>query len=327
MTDTIVRNSELSLFRKCRQAWAWAYIDGYRSTRRKPALEFGDLIHQTFELYYPPGRKRGGDILELWEHVWAENDVEDFPVLKVKDDEPVMASELGPAMLTGYILKYGQDSNFEIIAPEMDFQVDVVRADGKVMGIFVGTMDAVIRDRKTKKIGLFEHKTGASLENFGAPLIMDEQAGTYWTFGPVWLKHVGVLAEGEDLDFILYNRLRKAMPDHRPTNEAGEALNQNGTVSKRQPTPMYKREYTFRGTGDRASLQQRVIDQMREISLVKRGKLPIYKNPGDACNFCEFREMCEVHEVQSDWEAVADATMTRWDPYEAHRGNTGASDA
>ena len=80
--------------------------------------------------------------------------------------------------------------------------VDVFH-DGEYICTYTGTVDAVVRDLHTGKIGLFEHKTGATLEPFGAPMIMDEQAGAYWTFGAMFLAANGVIGSPSDLDFVL----------------------------------------------------------------------------------------------------------------------------
>ena len=325
MSDILVtRNSELSTYRECRQEWQWAYLDRLSIRKPKSALLFGNMIHDVLERFYIPGIKRGGKPPQLWQDVWAEYEADGGEDWEIGQHS---AYELGYVMCLEYWKEYGLDKKFKIIAPEQTFQVDIHHYEtGEFLGVFTGTMDAVVLNRDTGKKGLFEHKTGATLDPFGAPLQMDEQAGTYWTLGPIYLKHTGVLAEDDDLDFVLYNRLRKAMPDQRERNEEGHYLNKNGTVSKNQPPPLFKREYTWRTQEDRQSLYRRICDQMVEMQMVKEGGLSVYKNPGKHCGFCQFRDMCEVHEIQSDWESVRDATMTVWDPYGDHSDHIGETE-
>jgi len=315
---TLIRNSELSTYRQCRQKWEWAYLDGLKPLRNRPALAFGSLCHDVMERFYPPGIRRGGKPHELWEQVWAEyleGGGEDF---RAAGD--IMASELGYEMMKNYWDEYGKDDQFKIIQPEQAFQIDIHDPEtGRYICTFTGQMDAVVENRSTKKRGLFEHKTGASLDPFGAPLIMDEQAGTYWTLGAQYLVAKGLIKG--DLDFVLYNRLRKAMKDQRPQDAAGHYLNKNGTVSKQQPPPLFKREYTVRTQEDRQSVFERIIMQAKEMEMVRNGELGVYKNPDKHCGYCEFRDMCEVHEVKSDWQAVRKNTMGRWDPYESHNND------
>ena len=55
---------------------------------------------------------------------------------------------------------------------------------------------------------------------------------------------------------------------------------------------------------------------------MRQGTLDIIKHPGTLhnphCNWCEFRDMCELHEAQQDYEAFAKAAYTTYDPYEQH---------
>lgn len=321
-----IRNSELSTWRECRQKWDWGWNQALRKKDGSAAaLTFGSLIHATLELFYKKGKRRGGHPATLWKRVWKEflaDGGEDFIVVKTTSTahpEGIWASELGLEMMRNYYEEYGKDSNYEVICPEQTFQLDIFDPDtGEYLGTMIGTVDAVVRDLRTGRIGFLEHKTGAALEPFGAPLIMDEQAGTYWTFGAMFLVHQGVIESTDDLSFVLYNRLRKAFKDTRPKNEHGHALNKDGSVSKNQPAPLFKREYTFRTDADRQAVFDRVVMQMREIRKAKEGEFFIYKSSGKHCGFCEFRDMCELHESGSDWEGYRDMTMGTWDPYEDH---------
>lgn len=321
----VVRNSELSTWRECRQKWEWGWNQRLRKREGSAsALAFGSLIHRALELFYKPGKKRGGNPANIWKKkVWPEyvqGGGEDFQVIKGSSEgsEGVMAYDLGLSMMREYWKEYGSDEHYEIIVPEQTFQLDIYDENDNFLGVFTGTVDAVIRDLRTMRLGFFEHKTGKDLNPFGAPLIMDEQAGSYWTFGAMFLEHQGLIESATDLDFVLYNRLKKILPDTRPRNEDGHALNKDGTVSKRQPTPMFKREYTFRTDADRASVYDRVNMQMQEIALAKDGKFFIYKSPAKHCGFCEFRDLCEIHEGDGDWEDYIKNFMGVWDPYEDH---------
>jgi hypothetical protein len=277
-------------------------------------------------MFYKKGKKRGPHPATCWKRVWRKYEAdggEDFLVVKASE---LYAYELGLSMMQEYYAEYGSDNSYEVINPEQTFQLDILDHNDDYLGTFTGTVDAVIRDLRTGRIGFFEHKTGATLDPFGAPVIMDEQAGSYWTFGAMFLVATGVIESTDDLDFVLYNRLRKAMPDQRPKNDAGHALNKDGTVSKNQPTPLFKREYTFRTDADRQSVYDRVVMQLQEIRLAKDGDFFIYKTPGRHCGFCEFRDMCEVHETKSDWKTLRDSTMRVWDPYEDHNDQLQESD-
>jgi hypothetical protein len=97
------------------------------------------------------------------------------------------------------------------------------------------------------------------------------------------------------------------------------AAAQLGEISKDQPAPRFYREKVWRDEADREAVRARVLEELREMRLVRRGKLTAYKNPGAmTCNMCGYRDICELHETGHDWEEVMHQTMETWDPYAAH---------
>lgn len=324
MEDQLVllRTSERSSFTTCRWQWWWGYNLHYQTRRVRPALGFGDLVHQALAAYYVPGRKRAGHPAEHFDRIYRGYCKNHEPIV-VKDSEDegkrVDAGDLGVEMLTNYVEQWGDDSRYEVVASEQTFQVDVHDPrTGVYLFTYVGTFDGIWRDLQTNQLGFAEHKTGASLDPFGAPLVLDEQSSSYWTFGPDWLRHQGLLADDQVLDFILYNRLRKGFRDQRPVNDSGLSLNMDGSVSKKQPAPLFKREISYRTEYERAQVMRRAIHQAREMRLIREGKLVPYKMPGKHCGFCQFRTMCEIHEMGSDWRSILNAEFTKWEPYDAH---------
>lgn len=356
----MIRTSERRLFTQCRQAWWWEYVERLKPKHTKPALSFGDLVHQALAAYYLPGKKRGPHPAGTFRDLYAELDE---PIIIKADDERADALALGVDMLEGYIDHWGNDSHILVVQPEMPAQVDVLDKHGKYLCTYVLTFDAVIQDLRTMEFGLLETKTAASISTAHLPL--DEQAGSYFTFAPDWLRHLEVLKPKQDISFILYNFLRKSMRDTRPVNAAGHRLNKPtkeallaaateqglvagksmkvddltamltkhgvdvallGEVSKSQPPPYFHRQPVYRNNHDRANVLYRVRAQAWEMNLVRQGILPVYKNPSGSypdthCLACGFRDMCELHETGADWEAMRDETMTTWDPYEVHNDN------
>lgn len=319
----LVRTSERTSFKTCRQQWEWGYNQRWSAKRDKPALRFGTLVHAALAAYYKPGRRRGPHPAKTLAKIYREQIEAGMPPLYMKGDETsdtkVEADEFGVAILNHYVDVYGKDDRYEIIRPEQSFQLDVFHPrTGRYLFTYVSQMDAVMLDRHTGKKGLFEHKTSSTTEPFGAPLTLDEQASAYWTFGTMWLKATGQIAEDDDLDFMLYNFIRKAMPDPRPKNAEGQRLNKDGTVSKKQPPPFFRREQVMRGHEERVEVFRRALNEFREMQMVREGKLAVYKNPGKHCGYCQFKDPCEVHEVGSDYQAILDNLFSKWNPYEEH---------
>lgn len=317
MSEIMIRTSERSCFKTCRQKWKWAYVDRLRPKQGRNALEFGTLWHAAMEIYYKKGKKRGLRLDKAFRKVYKEyieaGGQEFYPL---KDVE---ALDLGIAMAKMYLEEFGKDEQYEVIQPEQTFQIDVHHPKtGKYLFTYVGQIDGVWLDLANQRKIFAEHKTGASLEPFGAPTYLDDQPGAYWTYGVPYLQVTGVLEPNEEIEYLMFNRARKAMPDTRQQNENGEYLNQNGKVSKKQPPPYFKREIVIRTAEERRAIMRRVRREVHEIKLARAGQLGIYKTPGKHCIWCEFLQMCEVHEAVSDWKFVRDQTMDVWDPYDAH---------
>lgn len=356
--EMMVRNSERNTFARCRMRWRWAYRDFLTPRNVKPALRFGDLVHQALAVYYKPSRVltkvvRGPHPTDTFVKLY-DAQLEEYTEfgMKTEEDEWSNARDLGVAMLDNYIAEYGKDDRYVVVKPEVPGEVDLYDGDTYVC-TFVFQFDAVIYDRQTGKYGLFEHKTAKRIST--AHLSMDEQAGSYFAVGPVFFGAKGL----PELDFVLYNFLRKGFTDDRPENEKGQKLNkptknalfaelaqwedklppkstkvddlvvmlgnhgvdaaQLGEVSKTQPSPLFHRELVRRGAASSQTVIDRIVDQALEMMMVDAGMLPPLKTITSDCNWqCDFFDMCELHERGADWEEYRNLEMTTWDPYAAH---------
>jgi len=330
--DLLLRNSEVQTYKACRQQWNWAYGMNLKSKRPRPALEIGSTIHTGMEHWYIPGKKRGVHPAKTVAAIYYEGlksgahkeiyvRPDDNDDVDGESGDRVEIVDLMVEMMNNYVERWGKDEELEVIAPEQTFQVDVYDEDTRLyLFTACGQIDAVVRNRRTKQIGYLEHKTGAGLTPFGAPEPLDEQSGMYWTYGPTWLKATGQIKESDEVDFIIFNRMRKGFRDKRPANSLGQHLNKDGTVSKKQPPPLFARSVVQRSEHDQWILDQRMRSVAKEMLMIQRGELDIYKSPNRHCGYCEFRDMCEVHETGSDWEAILHAGFVGWLPYEDHVG-------
>lgn len=316
--ELMVRNSERNTFARCRQRWQWAYRDYLTPKNVKPALRFGDLIHQALAAYYKPSRvltkiNRGAHPTDTFVKLY-DAQLQEYTNfgMYTEEDEWTNARDLGVAMLDNYIDHYGEDDRYVCVKPEVPGEVDLYDGDTYVC-TFVFQFDAVIYDRQKGEYGLFEHKTAKTIKT--VHLGMDEQAGSYWAVGPAFFGAKGL----PPLKFVLYNFLRKGFKDERPTNELGQSLNKDGTVSKRQPSPLFHRENVRRGAGSSQTVLDRMVDQALEMQMIDRGELPPLKTITSDCSWqCDFFEMCELHERGADWQEYKRLSMTTWDPYSAH---------
>jgi hypothetical protein len=281
---------------------------------------FGDLVHQALAKYYKPGEKRGPHPRVTFEKL-CEKLSEEQDTKLWADDTVVDMRELGIDMLDRYVdhWKY-EDKDYLILSSEQTFKLPIGRIRGYKV-YYVGTIDGVWLHMPSGKIRFAEHKTTTAIS--GAALPMDEQVGAYWTYGPRWLRLKGILKEGDRLDGILYNWLRKAQKkDDGQWDEQGRRLNKDGSISKRQPSAFFDRQLSFRGDFEAERVKQRVRQEIEDMLEARENPSKVYKNPGPSfmpnCKFCGFRDMCELHETGNDWKAFRTAAFTTYDPYAAH---------
>lgn len=223
------------------------------------------------------------------------------------------------------------------------------------MAHYNGTFDGVRRDEENDgALWLWENKTAAVIRIGHLP--MDDQGGSYWAVGADVLFALGITKRRELLEGVMYDFARKAMPDERPRNALGQATNKPqkqhyltafaeagiannhasklddmaalaiangvmvlGEVSAKQPTANFLREPVWRTRAERRTQLRHIQDEALVMGLMRSKELPVFKTPADHCGFCDFRNMCELHEKGGDWQEFRDLAYSRRDPYLIHR--------
>ena len=315
----IISNSERNTFGRCPQRWYWAYIDGLRpKARPADALWFGVGIHEALALWYNEGFERGPLPAKTWKK-WVGDEVR-FIKANYEDhdrqwfEEPVYldAKELGVAMLNGYVTEYGYDQDLEILAIEQPFELELVR-DDEVIAIFIGIFDGVAINHLENMMVLLEHKTAGQIKTMH--LGLDNQAGSYFAAATIVLRHQGIIGSKDTIDAILYNFLRKALPDTRKRDHAGRYLNKDGRVSKVQPAKRFVREPVDRSPREVGSQMRRLADEVFIMNKVRSGELPVTKVINDMCTYCPFFTMCTMHERGGkSWMEYRDAMYIKAGP-------------
>jgi hypothetical protein len=300
--------------------WWLEYRHGYRPRAKDAdALWFGIGVHEALAAWYLKGTRRGPHPAETWER-WAADEIA-FAKTYLDDtfDEPVWvdAVELGIAMLEAYIDRYGRDEQWSIISTEQPFRVRITR-EGTPVAYFASRWDGVARDEGDGKIYLLEHKTAAQIVT--AYLELDDQGGSYWAVASQLLRAKGILKPGENISGIIYNFLRKALPDERPQNEEGLRLNKNSSVSKRQPPQPFVRVMVERSPKEQRTQLERIADEVAVMNAVRDGIIPITKTPTKDCTWCPFWIPCNLHERGSDaYQTVLKNNYVQIDPYKDMR--------
>lgn len=323
-----IRSSERKDKKRCEKKWYWAWRRGLvLRSARFGALELGTWVHEALARWYGPGVKRHGDLAE---HFQIVADAAYELARRGKTPEHVLdkAEELialGTAMLEAYQKHYGRDGDVRILAVEipLDFSFSAtVRHALKPDAVFLDADDDV---------WLLETKTAATVKT--EHLVIDDQARPYGAMAERALRNLGLIEKYQRFRGILYNFLRKGLPDERQTNAQGKYLNKNGTVSARQPPPLFvRKEITMTRAAKVRTLErvQRETIEIAELTMrlrdgtVKPHELD--KTPHHSCpRTCDFFAMCVAEEEGANIRLMERTMFIRRNPYEYEQETTDES--
>lgn len=290
---------------------------------------FGIGVHEAFAQWYRKGKRRGEHPARYFKR-WVGDEIREIRAMygdREYDwtDQPLYedAGELGVAMLENYVDRYGKDQNWNVIVTEYPFRVRIMH-QGRPIALFASTFDGVYRDENDGRFKLMEHKTASAIAT--AYLALDDQGGAYWAVATEVLRAKGLLGPKDVIDEITYNFLRKTKGDDREVDAEGRYLNQNGTVSKRQPPPAFVREPVERQPREVETQILRITDEVRIMNAMRDGSLPVTKTPTKDCPRCPFFIMCQLHERGGDdWKELASASYDQADPYERYLPKTAST--
>jgi hypothetical protein len=227
MAVPLIRTSERGDFKSCMFYWFHHWQRGLGSRHTPTWSWFGTAIHKALEVRYPVGTKRGGiaDVLAAFEAAVGEETGRVYEKGGELDDQEVHDGKLlGIEMLKGYVKHYGLDRRWQVIHTEQSFQIDVRHpVTGRLIAVYCGTWDLFVWDSVDKVYRLVDHKTRAQFKQDWSFYDLNDQAGSYLWVAPEVLRHMGLLGPKDHIDGIVFNMLRKAMP--QPTAENGIRYN------------------------------------------------------------------------------------------------------
>ncbi len=181
-----------SLFRNCRKAVDWRYMQQLVPLQRDHNLYFGSLIHECLQSWHQ--RRDLAEVLALIDKLCPN---------RRQDEGQRRDWHLATAMMTAYAARYAAE-DFEVIALEKNFEGPIINPDtGAASRSFVlaGKVDGIVR------IGgehfILEHKTAAQIDaDYLEKLWTDFQITLY--------AHYIEQTMGIPITGILYNVLVKA---------------------------------------------------------------------------------------------------------------------
>jgi hypothetical protein len=181
-----------SLFRNCRKACQWRYVEELVPTQRDGSLAFGSLVNQCLELWH--GRRDLELVLFHIDRACAN---------QAADERLKRHWHLARAMMTGYARLYPEE-DFEVAHLERKFEGPLVNPVTRAVSrsfTLAGKIDGIVQ------VGgahfLLEHKTAAQLDgSYMERLWTDFQTSIY--------THYAELALGIKISGVIYNVLVKA---------------------------------------------------------------------------------------------------------------------
>src|SRR6516165_5037838 len=336
----LLRQSERAAFKRC--AWAW-YMEYVRRIRPKvelgkEAADFGSLFHIALAEYYIPGLERGPHPADTWDKL-SSDVVAAVKTTDYTNDETVAKWEdfhdLGLDLAEAYVELYRGDPHWLVLDAERQFDVIIpdirykpmVSEKGKrgyrpIVRV-VGTFDLCVRDLNDNQVKMVDHKTTRDIITYH--LTLDEQASTYIAVGTTALRHQGLIEPTERIVGMEYNFVRRGRIDDRPTDEDGQRLNKDGSVSKKQGSPNFLRYFVPRTSKERQRQVVRISEEARVMDDVRTGRMPLLKTPQRDCYWCKFFDLCELDESGGDTEYFISTTMQSIDPYADHREGAASS--
>jgi hypothetical protein len=193
-----------SLFRNCRKAAWWRYIEKLVPLERDRNLRFGSLVHECLEIWHrnaEPFQESDRNTAERLAAVLSHIDAACSK--RSSDDEQRRMWHLATAMMKGYAATYPVEA-FEVVALEMPFEGEITSPKtGAASRSFVmtGKIDGLVK--RDGRFFLLETKTAASID--GAYL------EKLWTdFQIILYAHYIEQTQGIKIAGVIYNILTKA---------------------------------------------------------------------------------------------------------------------
>lgn len=315
-TSVTIHATERTAFKTCRQYWDFAYIRGLTSLKVSTGPSwFGIGIHYALATYYRDQMlkqvvREPKDIFTTWFYQQFTQD--EWNALYI-DEQDRLADmlKLGVSMMTDYVPWSQLHDNFEVLGVEVPLRYEVLPGVD-----LVGSLDLLVRDKRTGKLWVVDHKTCASFIDPEA-LVFDDQMMTYlWLVWKVYDEIPGG---------ALYSMLRKQVPVEPMVVYGGTALskaksidttytkymeaivrngfdpaNYQDILTKVSANEFFRREAIVRSRKELELLDNQIKLEAEEMT---RSWIPIYPTMTRDCLWaCDYRDLCRTRLTGGDVE-------------------------
>lgn len=194
MSRHTISYSELGSLRRCGLKHQLSYVERWTKAQKPDsALAKGSAWHLVMETHYTILRQVRGMSQE--DQLKVARDAVDQVMLSMPTD----LADLIEWMYSGYVRLYGADMNWDILGIEHKASATLLTPSGaKSSYVLKFVIDLVVRDRRTGKITIIDHKSGKDLPKALA-LALDDQFGLY-----PW----GLRQLGRDVSHLTWNAAR-----------------------------------------------------------------------------------------------------------------------
>lgn len=318
----LIRHSERVDFKRCPKKWYWHWRMGlFPKVQDYGALTLGIWTHAALAEWY--GGNRELELPRLFARIAndamvkaVDEGVPDFMLEKADE-----SAALGEIMVTAYQKKWGDDPTVNVMATELPLEFPIRDDAGTIVAIHKLKPDLIYESATDGNVWLMEHKTAKQIRLGHLPI--DDQARPYAAMAEIAMRRIGLLAKHQHFKGVMYNFLRKALPDERTVNEKGQALNKNGTVSARQPSPVFVRHPVVLSRKAKQIALMRLQIETRIITdyaaALRRKEINphhIPKTPHSSCEkLCQYFSMCVVEEQGGDIKEMQRTMYHRENPY------------
>lgn len=198
-------------YRACPRLYQLRYVRRLESVRSDEALRFGSLIHAGLEALWRWWMVRGGLGGSPEEQAQAVEHALEYMRSQATEDTDAFELARAEELLVAYAARWGEEP-FDVLAVEVEFSAPLRNPEtGAPSRTFrsAGKIDVIVRDRRTGRVLVVEHKTSSEDVSPGAEywvrLRMDGQVSDYYA---------GAEALGYDVAGLLYDVLSK--PGQKP---------------------------------------------------------------------------------------------------------------